>query len=57
MVDLHAHGVATENGDGGYLGIQGPLANLRHEVARGTIANILTEQVDRAYVFNIGTVL
>jgi len=33
--------MATENRDWGYRRIQGALANLRHELARGTIANIL----------------
>ena len=33
--------VATENRDWGYRRIQGALANLGHEVARGTIANVL----------------
>lgn len=33
--------MATENRDWGYQRIQGALANLRHKVARGTIANIL----------------
>jgi hypothetical protein len=32
--------MATENRDWGYRRIQGALANLGHEVARGTIANI-----------------
>src|SRR5215472_2267618 len=36
-------GMATENRDWGYRKIQGALANLGHEVARGTIANILKE--------------
>ena len=36
--------MATENGDGGYRRIQGALANLGHEVARGSIANILKER-------------
>jgi putative transposase len=35
--------VATENRDWGYRRIQGALANLGHEVARGTIANIFQE--------------
>src|SRR5215472_12022125 len=35
--------MATENRDWGYRTIQGALANLGHEVARGTIANILKE--------------
>jgi transposase InsO family protein len=35
--------MATENRDGGSRGIQGALANLGHEVARGTIANLLKE--------------
>ena len=34
---------ATENRDGGYRRIQGALAHLGHEVARGTIANLLKE--------------
>jgi putative transposase len=35
--------MATENRDWGYRRIQGALANLGHEVARGTIANMLKE--------------
>jgi transposase InsO family protein len=35
--------MATENRDWSYRIIQGALANLGHEVARGTIANILKE--------------
>ena len=35
--------MATENRDWGYRRIQGALANLGHEVARSTIANILRE--------------
>ena len=35
--------MATKNRDWGYRRIQGALANLGHEVARGTIANILRE--------------
>jgi hypothetical protein len=35
--------MATENRDWGYRRIQGALANLGHEVARDTIANILKE--------------
>ena len=35
--------MATENRDSSYRRIQGALANLGHEVARGTIANILKE--------------
>jgi putative transposase len=34
-------GMATENRDWGYRRNQGALANLGHEVSRGTIANIL----------------
>ncbi|MGD0459445.1 MAG: hypothetical protein ABSC21_17070 [Terriglobia bacterium] len=50
-------GVAAENRDGGCRRIQGALAKLGHEVARGTIANIIKEQADRAFVFSIRTVL
>jgi transposase InsO family protein len=35
--------MATENRDWGYRRIQGALANLGHDIARGTIANILKE--------------
>ena len=35
--------MATENRDWGYRRIQGALANLGHEVARSTIANIMRE--------------
>jgi hypothetical protein len=35
--------MATENRDWGYRRIQGALANLSHEVSRGTIANILKD--------------
>jgi transposase InsO family protein len=35
--------MATENRDWGYQRIQGALANLGHEVARSTVANILKE--------------
>ena len=36
--------MAKENRDWGYRRIQGALANLGDEVARGTIANILKQQ-------------
>jgi len=36
--------MATENRDWGYRRIQGALANLGHEVARGALANILKDQ-------------
>ncbi len=35
--------MATENRDWGYRRIQGALANSGHEVARGTVANILND--------------
>lgn len=35
--------MARENRDGGYRRIQGALANWGHEVARGTVANLLRE--------------
>jgi putative transposase len=35
--------MATENRDWGYTRIQGALANLGHQVGRGTVANILRE--------------
>jgi transposase InsO family protein len=35
--------MATENRSWGYTRIQGALANLHHEVSRGTIANVLRE--------------
>ena len=35
--------MATENRDWGYRRIQGALANLGHEISRGTIANILKQ--------------
>jgi hypothetical protein len=35
--------MARENQDRGYRRIQGALANRGHEVARGTIANVLRE--------------
>jgi putative transposase len=35
--------MATENRSRGYTRIQGALANLHHEVSRGTIANVLGE--------------
>jgi hypothetical protein len=35
--------MALENRSWGYTGIQGAMANLGHEVGRGTIANILRE--------------
>jgi len=37
--------MTTENRDWGYRRIQGALANLGDEVARGTIANLLKEHV------------
>jgi hypothetical protein len=40
---MHMIRMATENRDWGYRRIQGALANLDHEVSRGTIARILKE--------------
>jgi len=42
-IELLVVRLATENRDSGYRRIQDALANLGHEVARGTIANILKE--------------
>ena len=38
--------IATENRDWGYTRIQGALANLNHEVGRGTIARRVTDAGD-----------
>lgn len=48
--------MATENRDWGYRRIQGALANLGHEVARSTVANILKEHgIEPAPERNRGT--
>jgi len=44
MKHLVVH-LGTESRDWGYRKIHGTLPNLRHEVARGTIANLLQEHV------------
>jgi hypothetical protein len=50
-------GMATENCDGGYRRMQRARANIGHEVARGTIANILKEKADPVFVLSIRIVL
>src|SRR5207248_9470958 len=49
IVDLVLQ-MALENPSWGYTRIRGALANLRHQVGRGTIANILREHRDRKSV-------
>jgi hypothetical protein len=47
--------VATANRDGDYRRIQGGLANLGHEAVPASIANILKELSDHAFVLAIRT--